>query len=124
MKRSLCIALLVMANYLSANCPQPLRSSFGIKDGWYVATVQYTNYATYTNATYSLNVYVEYNKVSTIDFGNGGSVHDGYNNEGYTYSGGYLNYQYQYGTMNIISATTSVTVYDKNGTRSYRITIE
>ena len=54
----------------------------GIENGWYQATVQYNNYKTGTNSTYTLNVKVEYNNVTVIDFGNGGSVHTGYNNEG------------------------------------------
>jgi hypothetical protein len=94
-----------------------------IDNGWYTARVGYYNAKTYTRATYSLKVKVEYNSVTAIDFGNGGSVHSGYNNSGYTYYGGSLymekNYQGQ-----IVAATTKVTVYDKDGTRTYDIRIE
>ena len=55
-----------------------------IDDGWYKAIVM-TGYS-----KYRLNVKVEYDRVVAIDFGNGGSVHTGMNNEGYTYGGGYL----------------------------------
>jgi hypothetical protein len=94
-----------------------------IDDGWYTAKVGYYNNSTFTRATYSLDVKVEYNSVTAIDFGNGGSVHSGYNNSGYTYYGGSLymekNYQGQ-----IVAATTKVTVSDSDGTRSYDIRIE
>src|SRR4051812_34781858 len=83
----------------------------GIKDGWYNATVKYTNYSTGTNSSYSLDVKVEYGKVSIIDFGNGGSIHSGYNNEGYIYSGGYVSLETDY-NGNIVAATTTVTVSD------------
>jgi len=56
-----------------------------IDNGWYTARVGYYNVRTYTRATYSLDVKVEYNQVTAIDFGNGGFVHSGYNNSGYTY---------------------------------------
>jgi len=95
----------------------------GIEDGWYRATIKYTNYSTGTNSTYSLNVKVEYGKVSRIDFGNGGSVHSGYNNEGYIYSGGYLSFEKDY-NGNIIAATTTVTISDANGIRYFKVRIE
>jgi hypothetical protein len=38
----------------------------GIEDGWYAATVRYSNYSTGTYATYKLNVKVKYEKVVTI----------------------------------------------------------
>ncbi len=97
---------------------------YGIDNGWYASTVDYTNYGNGTYATYSLAVYVEYNRVTVIDFGNGGSVHSGINNEGYYYSGGYLNFEYQYGTMNIVAATTTVTVMQDGSSRYYKIRIE
>ena len=95
----------------------------GLKDGWYSAIIQYTNYSTGTNKTYSLNVKVEYDNVIKIDFGNGGSVHSGFNNEGYTYSGGYLSFEND-SNGNILTAKTTVSVYDSNGTRTYKIRIE
>ena len=95
----------------------------GIEDGWYNATVKYTNYNTGTNSTYNLKVKVEYGKVSTIYFGNGGSVHSGYNNEGYFYSGGYLSFETDY-NGNTVAATTAVTISDTDGMRYFKIRIE
>jgi hypothetical protein len=96
-----------------------------IDSGWYAATVRYYNSKTFTRATYTLNVYVEYNTVTKIDFGNGGSVHSGYNNSGYLYTGGNLRINKDY-YGNIRSASTSVTVtyYDPFYTQSFDITIE
>jgi hypothetical protein len=94
-----------------------------IPDGWYSATVKYTNYSTGTYATYTLNVRVSYGKVKEIDFGNGGSVHDGYNNSGYIYSGGYLSYDTDYNGT-ITSAYATVNVYSNGDTKYFKITIE
>jgi len=63
-----------------------------ISNGWYNATVKYYNPNTDTQSTYSLSVRVENDAVTAIDFGNGGSVHSGYNNSGYSYSGGRLTF--------------------------------
>lgn len=94
-----------------------------LDNGWYNATVHYSNYSTGTNATYTLSVKVEYDNVTNIDFGNGGSVHTGYNNEGYVYSGGYLSFEKDF-SGNIKAANTTVTVSDNNGMRYYKIRIE
>ena len=96
---------------------------YGIKDGWYEAIVGYSNYNTGTNSNYKLNVKVEYNSVTIIDFGNGGSVHSGINNEGYLYTGGYLSFEKD-SEGNIIVATTNVSVSDNNGMRYFKIRIE
>ena len=85
----------------------------GIEDGWYKATVEYYHYGTGTRSTYTLNVEVEYDKVVTIDFGDG-SVHSGYNNSGYTYTGGFLSYRKDY-DGNITEATTRVSIYTQAG---------
>ena len=97
----------------------------GIDSGWYTARVGYYNSKTFTRATYTLNVYVEYNTITQIDFGNGGSVHSGYNNSGYLFTGGNLRINSDY-NGNIRSASTSVTVtyYDPYYTQSFDITIE
>jgi len=94
-----------------------------LQDGWYKASVEYHNYATYYSNTYELKVRVEYGSISMIAFGNGGSVHSGYNNEGYNYTGGYLLYHYNFSTGDLESVTSSVTVTDSNGTRTFDITI-
>jgi hypothetical protein len=83
-----------------------------IEDGWYAAIVK-----TGINAKYRLNVKVQYNSVVAIDFGNGGSVHTGFNNEGYVYSGGYLSV---YGD----NATATVTVSDGRELKYFYITLE
>lgn len=94
----------------------------GVEDGWYEATVKYSNSETYTRSTYTLNVEVESNRVVKIDFGNGGSVHSGYNNSGYYYSGGNLNFQYDF-NRNIIGATTRVTVQRGGAYLTYDVEI-
>jgi len=105
------------------NLIKPLRSVSTLEDGWYASTVQYSNYSTGTNARYTLNVKVEYDKITNIDFGNGGSVHSGFNNEGYIYSGGFLIVEKDF-AGNIVAATAAVTVSDDNGMRYYKIRIE
>ncbi len=62
---------------------EPSYSKKVLDDGWYEATVEYKNLSTITNATYTLNVYVKNDRVSTISFGNDGSVHTGINSSGY-----------------------------------------
>ncbi|WP_454802865.1 hypothetical protein [Mucilaginibacter phyllosphaerae] len=94
-----------------------------IPDGRYNATVEYFNYSTYTRATYQLVVGVEYGNVVSIEFPKGGSVHSGYNNEGYNYTGGLLSKNTDY-QGNIISYTASVTVTENNSNiLTFKITI-
>ena len=94
-----------------------------IEDGWYEAVVSYNNPKTYQRSNYSLSVKVQYNRVTVIDFGNGGSVHSGYNNSGYTYYGGNLSFQRDFNGQ-ITSASTQVSVSDTDGTRYYDIKIQ
>jgi len=94
-----------------------------IDNGWYEATVSYYNPSTYQRSNYSLSVNVEYDRVTVIDFGNGGSIHSGFNNSGYSYYGGNLTMKKDY-KGNIESATTRVSVTDSNGTRTFDITIQ
>lgn len=61
-----------------------------LQNGNYYANVRYSNFSTGYSGNYTLVVAVEYNSVTAIYFGNGGYVHRGFNNEGYTWSGGYL----------------------------------
>lgn len=129
MKKLIILILISLTVTQSYSSSMPVNSSFtsisfgGIEDGWYNATVKYTNYSTGTNSTYSLKVKVKFGKVSTIDFGNGGSVHNGYNNEGYIYSGGYLSFETDY-NGNTVAATTTVTISDTEGMRYFKIRIE
>jgi hypothetical protein len=85
----------------------------GIDNGWYVANVKYFNLSSGTISRYRLKVKVEYDRVTAIDFGNGGSVHSGYNSSGYFYSGGYLNFDKDYNNS-IVSASTRVTILEAN----------
>ncbi len=99
---------------------------FGIDDGWYEATVKYTNYSTWTTSSYILDVYVSDDRVTTIDFGNDGSFHTGFNSDGYLYSGGYFSFEKDY-AGNITAATTTVTVTflsGTSGTKQFKIRIE
>lgn len=94
-----------------------------LEDGWYEAVVSYYIPKTYQRSNYTLSVKVQYNRVTVIDFGNGGSVHSGYNNSGYTYYGGSLSFQRDFNGQ-IASATTQVSVSDTEGTRYYDIKIQ
>jgi hypothetical protein len=94
-----------------------------IQDGWYKATVSYYNSSTYQRSNYTLDVKVQYNRVVAIDFGNGGSVHSGYNNSGYTYSGGILSFQRDYSSGQITSATARVSIIEGSATRTFDISL-
>jgi len=97
----------------------PIVSNYydGIEDGWYSATVS-VGYNKYT-----LDVYVKYNTVTIIDFGNGGSVHSGPNNSGYSYYGGQLSFSTDY-NGNITEASTTVTVTKGYNTKYYNVVID
>lgn len=82
-----------------------------VEDGVYNATVYYMNVGNSYSAKYTLKVSVSYGRVTKIDFGNGGNVHTGFNNEGYTYSGGELTYKRD-NNYDIVSGTASVTIMD------------
>lgn len=85
-----------------------------IDNGNYKANVRYSS-STGQRNNYQLTVTVKNDAVVAIYFGNNGSVHSGYNNEGYTYSGGSLSFQKDY-NGNVVSATTTVVVRNSNGT--------
>ena len=95
-----------------------------IDNGWYESTAKYSNLKTGTSATYTLNVKVESNHIVRIQFEDGGSLHSGYNNEGYSYYGGSLSFEMD--SNNIIKAATStVTITERNGsTQTFKIRIE
>jgi hypothetical protein len=59
-----------------------------IQDGWYQATIKYSNSNTTTNSEYILNVEIIDRRVVTIDFEQGRKIHSGNNNHGYIYLGG------------------------------------
>ena len=101
---------------------EPISKPVTIEAGWYKALVKYNNTRTFTKSNYTLKVKVEYGKVTAIDFGNGGSVHTGYNNEGYIYSGGTLSYEKNY-QGEITGASCRVMVSDSDGIKYYDISI-
>jgi hypothetical protein len=86
-----------------------------IDDGWYSAIVTVTS--GFSRNKYRLNVKVQYGSVVAIDFGNGGSVHTGYNNEGYIYSGGYV-------SVSGDEATATVSISDRQGLRYFNVSLE
>lgn len=75
---------------------EPFVKSNVLRDGKYNATVKYVSHTGY-EATYSVVVSVKNDRVVAIYFSNGGSVHNGYNSEGYSYNGGKLSPVRDYG---------------------------
>ena len=86
-----------------------------IENGKYEATVYYSS-STGHRAKYQLVVTVFNDVVTAIHFDNNGSVHSGYNNEGYSYSGGSLSFSRDYNGK-ITGASTTVEVRYPNGTK-------
>lgn len=86
-----------------------------IENGKYEATVYYSS-STGHRAKYQLVVTVFNDAVTTIHFDNNGSVHSGYNSEGYSYSGGSLSFSRDYNGK-VTGASTTVEVKYANGTR-------
>lgn len=91
-----------------------------LEDGWYEAIVKYNNPNTRKVSAYKLNVKVFDDRVTTISFGNEGSLHSGFNTSGYTYSGGNLSF-YQDKKGNIVAADTKVNIYRNGYTTTYII---
>ena len=91
-----------------------------LKDGWYEATVTYNNSNTGRKSVYTLNVKVFDDRVTSIRFGNEGSLHSGFNTSGYTYSGGNLSF-YQNNEGTIIAADTKVDISQNGYTTTYVI---
>ena len=103
--------------------PYSTANQNAISDGWYEATILYTSHTGH-KATYTLNVRVERLCVVAIDFGNGGSVHKGYNNSGYYYRGGGLSFERDRNGY-VVAASTIVTVsYDNGGWQQFNIYIQ
>lgn len=125
MKKTLLFVLLATsllatssAHPLATPAPSTAINRNSIDDGWYSAIVKYMNPGTYTTSRYRLNVKVQYDRVVAIDFGNGGTLHAGMNNEGYLYTGGTLSTDY--------SSDVTATVSVSQGTQLlyYNITLE
>jgi len=125
MKKTLLTLLLATSLLASGNLhpvasptPSIALNRNSIDDGGYSAIVKYMNPGTYTTSRYRLNVKVQYDRVVAIDFGNGGTLHSGINNEGYLYTGGTLSTDY--------SGNVTATVSVSQGTQLlyYNITLE
>ncbi|MCG2590639.1 hypothetical protein [Rhodohalobacter sulfatireducens] len=87
-----------------------------IEDGWYTSTVKSLNLNTYRRSIYLLNVRIENNRVTAIDFGNGEILHVGQNNSGYQYSDGYLSVDKGYKNSHIIGVSGQVRISWNTGT--------
>lgn len=96
------------------------RTNTILKSNWYEATVTYYNPRTETKSTYSLDVKVHNDRVVSISFGEGESIHTGANNSGYTYSGGDLTF-YQNKSGKIVSADTTIKIYTNAGYAYFKV---
>lgn len=114
MKNYIIITLLSLLCLFTQEAKGQFVSYNQISNGKYEATVYYSS-STGHRATYQLIVTVFNDAVTIIHFGNNGSVHTGYNNEGYTYSGGTLRFSKDYNGK-ITGASTTVKVKYLNGT--------
>lgn len=92
-------------------------SNIVLEDGVYEVIVQYRS-NTEHEATYKLNVYIRNDTVEKIYFNNGGSLHSGYNNSGYTYRGGGITFSTDY-QGNITSGEARIQVDYGNGQWQY-----
>lgn len=92
-----------------------------VKNGVYVANVNYENSKTPTRSNYVLEVEVTNNYVTKIDFEQG-SVHTGRNSSGYSYEGGELYFEYdEYG--NLTGGSTLVIIQTRTYTVYYEVKI-
>ena len=112
-------------SFQAVNESYEIKSAFQfgtLEDGWYTCKVAYSSSSSYIRSTYSLPVKVQYGQVVEIEFGSGGSVHSGYNNSGYTFSGGTISLEKDY-SGKIIGGTSTVTIRENNGgSKRYEIT--
>lgn len=114
MRNYISITLLAILCFLTQEAKGQYVPRNQIEDGNYEATVYYSS-TTGQKSTYQLIVTVFSDAVTAIRFGNNGSVHTGYNNEGYSYSGGGLSFSKDY-EGKITGASTVVRVKYSNGT--------
>lgn len=94
-----------------------------LEDGWYKAFVYYDNSNTTTRSKYTLDTKVEANRVVTIIFPDGGSLHTGPNNSEYAYSGGDLELDHEI-SGEIVRATTIVKISKRSAKLTYTVIIE
>lgn len=90
-----------------------------LDDGVYEVVVEYQS-NTEHQATYKLDVYIQNDTVVKIYFNNGGSLHSGYNNSGYTFRGGGITFSTDF-QGNITSGTARIQVDYGNGQWQYFI---
>lgn len=112
------ISFIIVPVYFTSNTSSRQFVSYNqIENGKYEAVIYYSS-TTGQKSAYELVVTVTNDIVTAIHFGNGGSVHSGFNNEGYTYSGGHLSFSRDH-HGNITGASTTVKVTYPNGTTQY-----
>lgn len=114
MRNWIAISFVCILSFFSQRANAQFVSFNQIKNGKYEATIYYSS-TTGEKSTYQLTVTVSNDNVTAIHFGNNGSVHTGYNNEGYTYYGGALQFSRDY-EGNITGASTVIKVRYPNGT--------
>ena len=85
-----------------------------LKDGWYPATVNYSNPKKITMVTSKLKVEVKNDKVIKIDLGNGRVLKATSPEADYVYSGGNLSFEFDRQSQKSV-ATTSVKIKSSNG---------
>ena len=127
MKLNYVLGVMVVLLTTAAAVPGTTTETRGkvIKDGSYQANVEIRNRATRKTSLHKLNVMVESDRVVMIDFGDGNAVHAGYNNIGYVYSGGRLDFERDWSTQIITLASTTVKVVTKDkNTLTFDIRIE
>ncbi len=114
MRSYIITALFAISCFFTQEAKGQFASYNQIENGDYEASVYYSS-TTGQNSTYTLVVAVFNDAVAKISFGNNGSVHSGYNNEGYSYSGGSLSFSKNY-KGEITGASTTVKIKYPNGT--------
>lgn len=114
MKSYITITLFAILCFFTQEAKGQFASYNQIENGNYEASVYYSS-STGQRSSYKLVVTVFNDAVTKINFGNNGSVHSGYNNEGYSYSGGSLSFS-RNSKGEITGASTTVKVKYPNGT--------
>ena len=89
-----------------------------LEDGWYTATVIYSNHKKIATTTSELKVQVKNNQVVKIDLSNGKILEAGDGKSGYLYSGGVLNHEYDTQIKEKIFKT-SVKIKEADGVMSF-----
>jgi hypothetical protein len=94
-----------------------------LDNGVYELPVSYQSH-TGQKSNYVLDVKIQNDNVVCIYFGNGGYVHSGYNNSGYSWRGGGIKWNVDW-SGNIISGHAIIQVtYDNGGYQLFTVRIE